>query len=87
MLTAVKETSEAPSSPSWYYRPWAVVFLLFVVLGPLGLPLLWKSPSFSRGWKIVLTVAMVIYSALLVESLVVAARVVMEQMGLVASGG
>ena len=52
----------------WYYRPWAVLVLLFVVLGPLGLPLLWRSPSFTRGWKIVLTVTMVIYTALLLES-------------------
>jgi hypothetical protein len=65
---------------SWYYRPWAVVVLLFVVLGPLGLPLLWRSPSFTRGWKIALTVAMVVYTALLAESMVVAVRLAMEQM-------
>jgi hypothetical protein len=65
---------------SWYYRPWAVVVLLFLVLGPLGLPLLWKSPSFTRGWKIVLTLVMVAYTALLAESMVVAVRVAMEQM-------
>jgi hypothetical protein len=60
--------------------------MLFVVLGPLGLPLLWKSPSFSRGWKIVLTIALVIYSVLLVETLVVAVQVAMEQVGLEMSG-
>jgi hypothetical protein len=64
----------------WYYRPWGVLLLLFVVLGPLGLPLLWRSPSFTRGWKIVLTVAMVVYTALLFESMVVAVRMAMEQM-------
>lgn len=67
----------------WYYRPWAVVALLFLVLGPLGLPLLWRSPSFTRGWKIALTVAMVVYTALLAESMVVAVRMAMEQMKLV----
>jgi len=87
MLAAVKETSERPSSPGWYYRPWTVVFLLFFVLGPFGLPLLWKSPSFSRRSKIVLTVAMVVYCVLLVESVVVAVRVALEQMGLEAGGG
>jgi hypothetical protein len=66
----------------WYYRPWAVVALLFLVLGPLGLPLLWRSPSFTRGWKIALTVAMVVYTALLAESMVVAVRMAMEQMKL-----
>lgn len=64
----------------WYHRPWAVLVLLFVVLGPLGLPLLWRSPSFTRAWKIALTVVMVIYTALLAESMVVAMRMAMEQM-------
>lgn len=32
-----------------------VVVLLFVVLGPLALGVLWKSPRFSRAWKVVLT--------------------------------
>jgi hypothetical protein len=67
---------------TWYYRPWAVVVLLFLVLGPLGLPLLWKSPSFTRGWKIVLTLAMVVYTLLLIDSVIVATRLAMEQLGL-----
>ena len=67
---------------TWYYRPWAVVVLLFLVLGPLGLPLLWKSPSFTRGWKIVLTVLMVVYTVMLLDSMVVAVRVAMEHLEL-----
>jgi len=74
--------SAPPPSPNWYYRPWSVVFLLFFVLGPFGLPLLWKSPGFSRGRKIALTVAVVAYSTLLVETVVMAIRVAMEQIGL-----
>ena len=65
---------------SWYYRPWAVLLLLFLVLGPVGLPLLWKSPSFTRAWKIVLTAGVLLYTALLVESVVVAVRMAMDQM-------
>ena len=73
----------APTPPSrWYYRPWSVVFLLFFVLGPFGLPLLWKSPAFSRGMKIALAVAVMAYSALLVETVLMGVRVAMEQMGL-----
>ena len=64
---------------AWYHRPWAVLLLLFLVLGPLGLPLLWRSPSFSRGWKIVLTVVMIVYTALLIDSMVAAVRMAMEQ--------
>ena len=70
-------------SPRWYYRPWSVVFLLFFVLGPFGLPLLWKSPGFSQGMKIALTVAVITYSALLIETVLVAVRAAMEQIGLV----
>ena len=71
----------------WYYRPWSVVFLLFVVLGPFGLPLLWRSPGFSRGMKIALTVAVVAYTVVLVETTLAALRVAMEQMGLTRAPG
>jgi hypothetical protein len=74
---SAKETSPAQS---WYYRPWAVLLLLFIVLGPLGLPLLWKSSSFTRPWKIVLTLATVIYTVLLLDSTIVAMRMALEQM-------
>ena len=67
---------------SWYYRPWAVVILLFLVLGPLGLPLLWRSPSFTRGWKLALTIALVVYTLLLIDSMVVATRLAMDQLEL-----
>ena len=57
---------ETPA-PRWYHRPFWVVVMLFVVIGPFGLPLLWKSPQFSRPMKIVLTVAMVAYLGLFVD--------------------
>lgn len=46
----------------WYASVWFVLLMLFVVLGPLGLPLLWKSSRFSKVSKIVLTIATVIYT-------------------------
>ena len=58
---------EAPPPSRWYHRPFWVVVLLFVVVGPFGLPLLWRSPNFSRAAKIVLTVAMVAYLGLFVD--------------------
>jgi hypothetical protein len=51
----------------WYYRPFWVLILLFVVLGPLALPYLWKSPSFSRRLKVVLTILVLVYTALLIN--------------------
>jgi len=54
----------------WYLRPMGIVLLLFFVLGPLGLPLLYKSPSFSKKMKIILTIAVLIYTSALILSTV-----------------
>ena len=67
MAPRMMETSDGAPRPRWYYRPWWVLLMLFVVLGPLGLPVLWKSRSFSRWSKIALTVAVAAYTILLVE--------------------
>jgi len=50
----------------WYLRPINVVLLLFFVLGPFGLPLLYKSPKFSKTLKIILTIAVIIYTSYLI---------------------
>ena len=50
----------------WYLRPMIIVLLLFFVLGPFGLPLLYKSPGFTRKWKIVLTILVIIYTLYLI---------------------
>ncbi len=50
----------------WYLKPVSVVLLLFFVLGPFGLPLLYKSPKFSRTLKAILTAAVIIYTAYLI---------------------
>jgi hypothetical protein len=50
----------------WYLRPLGVILLLFFVLGPFGLPLLYKSPKFSRRLKILLTVVVIFYTAYLI---------------------
>ncbi len=45
----------------WYHSVWFVLFMLFFVLGPFGLPLLWKSPRFSRNAKIAWTITVGVY--------------------------
>ena len=50
----------------WYLRPFGVILLLFFVLGPLGLPLLYRSPKFSKGLKIALTVVIIFYTFYLI---------------------
>ena len=54
----------SPVTPSarWFHSVWFVLLMLFVVMGPFGLPLLWKSPRFSRPLKIALTVLVVVYT-------------------------
>ena len=49
----------------WYFRGWFVILMAFVVLGPLAIPLLWKSPEFSKRAKIILTVVIIIYTLIL----------------------
>ena len=46
-----KEKIVAPPEPAWL-----VLLMLFVLMGPLALPMLWKSPHFARPIKVVLTV-------------------------------
>ena len=71
---------EPSAPPKWYYRPvWGLV-LLFLVLGPLGLPYLWRSPSFSRSLKIVLTVLVIAYMALFIDETIRVVRAVNSEM-------
>ena len=56
-----------PSKPRWYYNIWFVLAMLLFVLGPLGLPLVWKNPRFNRGTKYALTGLMVIYTLFLIK--------------------
>ena len=68
----------APVTPKWYYNVWFVLFMLFFVLGPLGLPLVWKNTKFSRTVKLVLTLLMVVYTLFLVQLTIQAFRTVSE---------
>ena len=51
----------------WYHSRGMVFLMLFVVLGPFGLPLLWKSPRFTKFWKQILTALTLIYTALILQ--------------------
>jgi len=58
----------------WYLRPINVVLLLFFVLGPFGLPLLYRSPKFSKTLKIILTIVVMIYTLYLIFATLEIAR-------------
>lgn len=65
----------------WYLRPIPVVLLLFFVLGPFGLPLLYKSPKFSSASRIILTIGVIIYTSYLIFVSVEMARQLYSGMG------
>ena len=46
----------------WHQRPWMILFMLFCVLGPFGLPILYRSPKFRKRSKILLTIVMIPYT-------------------------
>ena len=58
--------SKEEGKVKWYLNPISVVVLLFSVLGPFALPLLYKSPKFSKTLKIVLTVVVIVYTSYLI---------------------
>lgn len=53
---------------------WQVLVLLFLAAGPLALPVLFRSPRFSRFWKMVLLALVILQTTLVVVVLVVFAR-------------
>ena len=58
----------AVTRTKWYHSVWFVLIALTpFVLGPLGLPLLWKSPKFSRLAKLVLTLVTLAWTVWLVQ--------------------
>ena len=63
----------------WYYNVWFVLFTLFFIAGPFGLPLVWKNPRLSRTVKIILTLTMVVYTGILIDLTVKMFRTVMNQ--------
>lgn len=63
---SVPETPRTTPMTAIAASRWKVLTLLFVVLGPLALPVLWKSPRFSRAGKSVLTILVAIQTALVI---------------------
>jgi hypothetical protein len=64
----------------WYLRPISVILLLFFVLGPLGLPFLYRSPKFSKPLKIILTAVVIIYTLYLIFATLEIGRVLYKRL-------
>jgi len=55
------------AKPQWRElvdNPWLMLAMLFFVTAALGLPLLWISRAFSPFWKVVVTIAVLLWTAL-----------------------
>ena len=70
----------------WYYQPRTVLVLLFFVLGPFALPLLYESPQFSKFWKVLLTIVVIIFTIYLTWASVEIWRRVLEFMAVINRG-
>jgi formate hydrogenlyase subunit 3/multisubunit Na+/H+ antiporter MnhD subunit len=55
--------SSGRTRAEWWESPAVVLPLLFVVLGPLALPLLWRSRRFTWPWKIALSAVVLAIAA------------------------
>jgi len=68
-LDGVIRPSVAENKIQWYFRTSFIVISVFCV-GPLALPLIWWRPQTSRGWKIGLTIGILVLGWLLLEATV-----------------
>ena len=73
-------TPQAPPPIKWYYNVWFVLVMLFLVLGPFGLPLVWKNPRFSRTMKLVLSLVVGLYTVWLIEMTIQASRLAIQHL-------
>jgi len=71
---------EAPVRLRWYHNFWVILILLFFVLGPFGLPMVWKHPKMSQTVKWVLTAAVLAYTLVMIGLLVKLAAAVMSSL-------
>jgi hypothetical protein len=65
--------ADAQKQISWILSKTGVLVMLFLVLGPFGLPFLYKSPVFTKGQKAFWTVMVLLYTIIGIAIVVVMA--------------
>jgi hypothetical protein len=60
-LNAAAPRRSAEEKLPWYFRTSGIVIAVLSV-GPFALPLIWWHPNMARGWKIGLTVGILVFS-------------------------
>jgi predicted nucleic acid-binding Zn ribbon protein len=61
----------------WYFRKTFIVIAVCSV-GPLALPLIWWRPQTTRGWKIGLTIGILVLSWILFQTTMESIRTIKE---------
>ena len=70
----------ASPAARWYHNIWFVLAMIFFVMGPFALPLVWKNPRFSRSVQWALTVVCLLYTIGLLKMMVDVANLVIGQL-------
>jgi len=63
----------------WYYKP-LVIFVIILAAGPFAIPLVWKSPSFKKWHKIIITVLLIVLTIWLIKSSVQLYRLLLKEL-------
>lgn len=61
----------------WYHRPAGIALLALLVLGPLALPLVWRTPALGPQGRWIASVLIVAYTVLLGWQVWVAVQMVL----------
>lgn len=56
---------EPTADVAWYHKPVWIAVLAFLVLGPFALPLVWRSPAIGENGRILWTIGILVWTALL----------------------
>jgi hypothetical protein len=67
-------------------NPWVILALLFLIVGPLALPLLWRSASFNASQKIGIAVVNIGYTIGLLWGIIAIIQYYMEWLLSLSSG-
>jgi hypothetical protein len=59
-------------------NPWVVMTMLFLVLGPFALPMLWQGRAFTLRWKWIWTILEIVYTLLLFWVVWVMIKMILE---------
>jgi uncharacterized membrane protein SirB2 len=65
--------ADAQQQIPWILSKTGVLVMLFLVLGPFGLPFLYKSPVFTKGQKGFWTAMVLLYTVIGIAVIIVAA--------------